>query len=134
MIGQLLRQLGLLSLLCYQIGCFVISSEQKVIGTYELKVNSTNLTLDIFSNHTFIETVRESGLETKRVSGHWAWTGALAIDSLYIPRSIVPQELSKLSTYSESDHSVFWPEWHFGTVILPIFPDENINFRMIRTR
>ena len=130
---QFLRQLGLFSLLGCQMGCFVISSEQKIVGTYALKANSTEITLDVLPNHTFVETVKEHGSEVKRMSGHWKWTDALNIDSLYIPISIVPHELIEHETYSESDHWILGPEWHFGSTILPLFPDQNTNFKMTRS-
>jgi hypothetical protein len=78
-----------------------------------------------------------SGQVDKR-TGRWDWgAGRLSFDELSIPKSFAPNylrptESSGSPKYTEPGHWSISPENHWGTVVLPIFPNEDVNFKMVK--
>jgi len=61
---------------------------------------------------------------------------AIDFDSLWIPKEFAPDyilqadsENSDQPRYTDPGHWVLAPEYHFGSVVLEIFPDADVSFR-----
>jgi hypothetical protein len=75
-------------------------------------------------------------------SGKWLWSqNGIGFDQLWIPPEFAPgyilqadasAKANKQPQYTEPGSSWGRPEKHWGTVILPIFPDADVNFKMVR--
>lgn len=121
-------------------GCYVITSERKVIGTYELATEQGKITLDIRRDHTFTEKITWRDLTQQVRSGKWKWTTGLDLDSLWIPPQFCPDYIVQSDArsgleaprYSSPGHWTIGPEWRLGHVILPIFPDSDVEFRLTK--
>jgi hypothetical protein len=124
------------------VGCYPVTSEGKVVGTYELATEQGKIVLDIRRDHTFVEKITFRNLPPEERSGKWKWTTGLDLDSLWIPSQFCPDYIVQADTrsgsngtrYSGSGHWTIGPEWQFGHVTLPIFPDSNIAFRRTRAQ
>ena len=123
-----------------EIGCYPIGSESRIVGVYELNAGEARIVLAIRRDHTFVETITDAGVDNGQRSGTWRWTGALDMDSLWIPPVFAPSYILQTDTrsepgkfkYTRPGHWSLGPEWHFGRVVLPIFPADDIEFRMVR--
>ena len=119
------------------VGCYPVTSEGKVVGTYELATEHGKIVLDIRRDHTFVETITFRNRPREERSGKWKWTTGLDLDSLWIPSQFCPDYIvqadarsgSNGTRYSSPGHWTVGPEWQFGHVTLPIFPDSNVAFR-----
>lgn len=133
--GLLLLILGaLLSL----IGC-TVKSESQVMGEYQLD-GVGKIVLSISPDKTFSETIFWPSGKIEKRSGKWQWhPSGLSFDQLWIPSEFVPDYIRQADAYSknqpkftEPGHWVMAPEKHWGTITLPIFPDAEVSFKMIR--
>jgi hypothetical protein len=138
-----INQIGavvLLTLTLAAFGCFSIGSETKVVGIYELNAGKAKITLTVRRDHTFVETITAAGIDNERRSGTWRWTGSLDMESLWIPPAFAPAYILQADArsergkfkYTQPGHWSLDPEWHFGRVVLPIFPGAGVEFRMVR--
>ena len=77
-------------LLLSLVGCYPLTSEGKVVGTYELATEQGKIVLDIRRDHTFIEKIMFRNLPPEERRGKWKWTTGLDLDSLWIPSQFCP--------------------------------------------
>jgi hypothetical protein len=73
--------------------------------------------------------------------GKWIWSqNGISFDQLWIPPAFAPDYIlqadasapaNKQPKYTEPGHWYMRPERHWGTVTIPIFPDADVNFKMI---
>lgn len=123
------------------LACTVVRSEHEVTGTYELNVDRQRITLEILTNETFVETIHLANGGTERRVGKWRWASErINFDGLWIPESFAPDYIRQADSRSDRGQPRYtdpgnWSvsaESHWGTVVLPVFPDADIDFRMIR--
>lgn len=119
----------------------MVKSEADVLGEYELKVGTNKIALKIFPDKSFSEEITWQGDKLQNRSGKWLWANdGISFDQLWIPPEFAPQYIlqadasaseNKQPRYTEPGHWSIRPERHWGKVILPIFPDEDTEFKMI---
>jgi hypothetical protein len=122
-------------------GCMMVKSESAILGEYELKVGVNTIALKVFPDKSFSERITWQGGKVQNYSGKWIWAkGGISFDRLWIPPEFAPQYIlqadasaseNKQPKYTEPGHWIVSPERHWGTVILPIFPDADTEFKMI---
>lgn len=132
---------ALLVLMFGLVGCYSVQSKTEVIGVYELDANGQKIILEILPSDTFAETiVFAPGRVEKRV-GKWNWAdGWMSFDDLWVPESFAPDYIRQVDSeasgrqpkYTDPGHWVLTAEKRWGTVVLPIFPDSDIKFSMVR--
>jgi hypothetical protein len=132
----------------------MVKSESDVLGEYELSAPNGKIVLRISPDKSFSETFNWCG-EVESRSGKWLWSpgkwlwshDVISFDQLWIPRELMPRSIdadaasanpNKLPDYTELEE--YWsprpwsmrPERHLGNVALPIFPDADLSFKMVR--
>lgn len=117
-------------------------SEREVTGVYELNTGSQKIILDLHPDHSFQETIRFSSGQVNKLAGRWSWMGGgVDFDSLWIPPSFAPDYILQADAeaattgqhkYTERGHWSGTAESRWGKVVLPIFPDSDISFQMVR--
>jgi hypothetical protein len=122
-------------------GCMMVKSESDVLGEYELKVGGNRIALKISSDHTYFERIFWQKGKVQSSSGKWKWAnGAVSFDQLWIPPDFAPDYIlqadasaseNKQPKYTEPMHWIISPEKHWGRVILTVFPDDDIEFKMV---
>lgn len=122
-------------------GCMMVKSESDVLGEYELKVGVNKIDLKISPDKSFSESINWQGGKAQSHSGKWMWAKeGIDFDQLWIPTEFAPQYIlqadasagqNKQPKYTEPGHWFVRPERHWGTVILPIFPDADTEFKMV---
>ena len=132
----------ILALLLFAGGCSLVQSESDVPGDYELKAGNGKIELKISPDRTFSETIFWPNGKIEKRSGKWLWSEAgIGIEQLWIPREFAPDYILDADASAKENHQPkytepgYWamrPEKHWRTVILPIFPDADMNFRMVR--
>lgn len=123
------------------LACTVVRSEQAVTGIYELDAGSQRIALEILPNATFVETIHLVNGRTETRVGTWKWASSrISFDRLWIPASFAPDYIREADSRADNGQPRYtdpgnWSvraESHWGTVVLPIFPDADIGFRMVR--
>lgn len=117
-------------------GCVPIQSGPKLAGTYVLQAGSQRITLELRLDQTFVETIQYDPAKTERRVGKWDWTAnRIGLYDLWIPPSFAPQYIltsdeksGSSPKYTQPGYWAIRAENHWGKVILPIFPDSDINF------
>jgi len=137
-----LLSLVLLAILnCSQFGCYSVRSEPDIIGIYELKVGDNQIHLNVLPGGSFTEIIKWGSGKSDERQGKWYWNnGSIALDGLWIPEAFAPdyiiradaQNDPKQAKYLEPGNWAVSAERHWGTVILSIFPDADVNFRMVK--
>ena len=137
--GALLIILAASLFLC---GCSLVKSESDVLGEYELTVGTGKITLKVSPDKTFSETILWPAGKVESHSGQWLWSqNGISFDQLWIPMEFAPDYIlqadasakaNKQPKYTELGHWYMRPERHWGNVTLPIFPDADVNFKMVR--
>jgi hypothetical protein len=125
--------------LFFLIGCYTITSESDVIGEYRLDGNG-KIELKVLPDKTFSETIFWPSGKIEKISGKWEWhQSGISFDQLWIPAEFAPNYIRQTDAHSENQPKYTepgsWsmtPESHWGTATLPIFPDDELNFKMIR--
>jgi hypothetical protein len=122
-------------------GCMMVKSESDVLGEYELKVEANKIALKVSPDKSFSEEIAWQGGKVQSHFGKWMWAKeGIDFDQLWIPPEFAPQYIlqadsraseNKQPKYTEPGHWFIRPEWHWGRVILPIFPDADIEFKMV---
>jgi hypothetical protein len=123
-------------------GCTMVRSESDVLGEYELKVGTGKIELKILPDKSFSERIFWSTGKVENRSGKWVWTeNGIGFDQLWIPPEFAPDYILRADAeatanrqpkYTEPGYSWGRPEKHWGTVMIPIFPDADVRFQMIR--
>ena len=123
-------------------GCTMVKSETDVLGEYELKVGNGKIILTVLPDKSFTETIFWPNGKMDRRSGTWIWShDGIGFDQLWIPSEFAPDYIlqadasAKLHNQPKYTEPGYWwgrPEKHWGTVTLPVFPDADVSFNMIR--
>ena len=133
--------LSLVPLAIYLCGCFSVRSKPDVVGLYELKVGDNHINLNVVSDGSFTEIIKWGSGKSEDRTGKWYWNnGSIALDGLWIPEAFAPdyiiqadaQNDPKQSKYLEPGNWAVSAERHWGTVTLSIFPDADVNFKMVK--
>jgi hypothetical protein len=123
------------------VGCAPIRSEQKVTGIYELNVENQKIILTLDPNHSFEETIQLASGQVNKHSGLWRWSyGRIGFEGLWIPPSFAPDYIRQADAqagpgqpkYTERGGWSITAESHWGNTVLPIFPDADIYFQMVK--
>ena len=130
----------ILAVLLFVTGCTLVRSESDVLGEYELKAGNGKIALKVSPDGSFSETILWPTGRVESRSGQWLWNkNRLSFDQLWIPSVFAPDYIlradasaDKQPKYTESGHWAIQPEKHWGTVTLPIFPDADLSFKMVR--
>lgn len=138
-VARSVRLLLLTTLLCTT-GCRFVKSESDVLKEYELKARKGKIELKVLPNRSFSETIFWPAGKVESRSGHWLWNkDILNFDQLWIPSAFAPEYIlqadesaGKQPKYTDPGHWAIRPEKHWGTVTLPIFPDADVSFQMVR--
>jgi len=122
-------------------GCTSVRSELEVTGVYELYADSQKITLEVFPDGTFAETIVFAPGHVEKRVGRWHWAqGRMGFDVLWIPESFAPDYVRRADSragggqpkYTDPEHWLVTPEKYWGTISLPIFPDDDIHFTMVQ--
>ncbi len=121
-------------------GCTMVRSESDILGEYELAIPKGKIALKVSPDNSFSETIFWPNGKVESRSGKWLWNeNGVSFDQLWIPSAFAPdyilqadESAGKQPKYTEPGHWSGRPERHWGTVILPIFPDADLNFKMVR--
>ena len=121
-------------------GCTMVRSESDILGEYELAIPKGKIALKVSPDNSFSETIFRPNGKVESRSGKWLWNeNGVSFDQLWIPSAFAPdyilqadESAGKQPKYTEPGHWSGRPERHWGTVILPIFPDADLNFKMVR--
>jgi hypothetical protein len=126
----------------FMTGCSMVKSESDVLGEYELRTENGKIVLQVSPDKSFSETIYWPNGKVERRSGKWLWNqNGISFDQLWIPSEFAPDYIlqadasakaNKQPKYTEPGHWSGRAEKHWGTVTLPIFPDADVNFKMIR--
>jgi hypothetical protein len=123
------------------VGCVPVRARSEVVGVYELNGGKQKITLEVFPSETFTETIIFASGQTERRTGGWHWApGRIGFDGLWIPKSFAPDYILHADSAAKGTQPKFtdagyWSlsaENHWGTMTLPIFPDADIGFTMVR--
>jgi hypothetical protein len=131
-----------LATLLFATGCTLVKSESDVLGEYELKVGKGKIVLKVSPDKSFSETICWPNGKVEDRSGKWLWNNhTINFDQLWTPSEFAPDYIlqadasakeNKQPKYTEPGHWAIQPEKHWGTVTWPIFPDADVNFKMVR--
>jgi hypothetical protein len=130
-----------LILIGWLVGCSSVRSKAEVAGLYELSAEGQKISLEVFPNETFAETIVFAGGRVEKRAGRWHWAyGRMSFQGLWVPESFAPDYIRRADSgagsgqpkYTDPGHWSIKAERHWGTVVLPIFPDADINFAMVR--
>lgn len=123
-------------------GCSMVKSESDVRGTYELRAASGKIVLNVSPHMSFYETIYWPSGRIESRSGNWQWAGSgISFDQLWIPSEFAPDYILQADSspvpnrqpkYTEPGHWFVRAEKHWGIVTLPIFPNADINFEMVK--
>jgi hypothetical protein len=122
-------------------GSWQIGSKNNIIGCYELGDGDQKISLKIDPDGKYFEIVTLRGAVVDRHSGKWRWTASFVdFDSLWIPKEFAPDYILRADAaaargepkYTERGHWSLGAESMFGNVVLVVFPDEGVNFKLMR--
>jgi hypothetical protein len=122
-------------------GCMMVKSESDVLGEYQLNVGTSKIALKLSPDKSFSERIVWQSGKVESLSGKWSWAqDGISFDQLWIPSEFAPEYIlqadasataNRQPRYTEPGHWYIRPEKHWGTVTLPVFPDADIDFRML---
>jgi hypothetical protein len=112
----------------------------EVYGVYELRKGTQFIALEIRPDGSFEEKIVYSPQKLEKREGKWFWRAdAVNIEALWIPRAFAPDYILSADAnsaggrkYTEPGNWFLHVEKQFGTITLIVFPDDDINFKMIR--
>jgi hypothetical protein len=122
-------------------GCMMVRSESDVLGEYELRVGTGKIDLTISPDKKFSEKIIWPTGKAEKRSGNWSWArDGVSFDQLWIPPEFAPEYIlqaeasasaNRQPKYTEPGHWYIRAEKHWGTVTLAVFPDADIDFKMV---
>lgn len=124
------------------IGCAGGISKESLIGHYRLAGKAGTIDLELAADGAFVQTVRfEDGTRSVR-RGRWvppsSANSTVGLDGLWIPREFCPGYLNEADTRKDGHPKCsdpgYWvgkPYRALGKIVLPMFPDENMNFERV---
>ena len=139
--ATLLLGAGMAALISALVACIPVRSRSDVIGVYELNAERQKITLQVFPDQSFTESIQFSSGQVERRAGKWHWTsGSVGFEGLWIPKSFAPEYILRADSradarqprYTEPGYWSVSAENHWGTVVLAVFPDADINFKMVK--
>ena len=132
----------MLMALLFLSGCSMVKSESDVLGEYELRAERGKIVLNVSPDKTFSETIYWPSEKVESRSGRWLWSqNGISFDQLWIPSEFAPDYIlqadasakaNKQPKYTDPGHWSIRPERHWGTITLSIFPDADVNFKMVK--
>jgi hypothetical protein len=132
---------GLCLLCSLMSGCWQIGSKNNIIGYYELGDGAEKISLEIKPDGTYLEIVVLRGAVADRRSGKWRWSpGFVDFDSLWIPKEFAPDYILRADAdaapeepkYTEPGHWSLGAESEFGSVVLVVFANADVNFKLTK--
>ncbi len=139
--ATLLLGTALAALIGALVACIPVRSMSDVIGVYELNAGRQKITLQVTPDQSFTESIQFSSGQVERRVGKWHWnSGSVGFDGLWIPKSFAPEYILQADSRADGRHQRYtepgyWSvsaENHWGTVVLAVFPDADINFKMVQ--
>ena len=130
----------LVGTLCLSLSCWPVRSASAVYGVYELWSGAQHINLEIRPDGKFKERIVYSSEKVEEREGKWFWRAdSLNAEKLWIPKAFAPDYILKADAnsgggdkYTEPGNWSLHVEKQFGTTTLIVFPDADINFRMIK--
>ncbi len=126
----------------FEIGCSTLTSESDLVGEYELRVGNGRISLKVLPDKSFSETIFWSNGKVESRSGKWLWNQhGIGFERLWIPPEFAPDYIlqadvsakeNKQPKYTEPGYWFMRAEKHWGIITLPIFPDADVNFKMVK--
>jgi hypothetical protein len=116
--------------------CSSVQNKSEMTGVYELGSGNQKITLEIFPDDTFAETIQFTSGRVEKLHGKWDWQfSRIGFNPLWIPASFAPdyilQSDSKFGTkYTEPGPWSTSATKYWGTITLEIFDD--VSFKLIR--
>jgi hypothetical protein len=131
--------------------CLPARSQSDVVGVYELRQGKQKITLEMLPAGTFTETILFTSGQTAKRTGQWSWaSGRVGLEGFWIPRSFAPDYILRADSetgspsqdwrwrppfqpkYTDPGYWSVSAERHWGTTTLSIFPDAEVEFRMVK--
>ena len=115
--------------------CCVSRSETDFPGVYELKYDGGKITLAMYKDHTFHESVELAESKARSVSGKWSiYKGGatLELNQVCFDSLILPKEVFPGSHDLEPVHTCLGPELPFGKLRLEVSGDWGTYFTKIQ--
>jgi len=119
--------------------CVYVQSRAGVVGTYQLGSKHQQIVLELSSDGNFTETISYMKGEVTKHVGRWDFKPAsydVTFDSLWIPKEFAPDSIVRADEeskgrpkYTEPGPWTVTPTFEWGTVVLDLFPDDDIAFR-----
>ena len=135
---------ALLFALCLLLGgCSPVLSREAVAGTYRLKHQAGMIELVLRPDESFTETIRPVRGPVTLHKGTWSPPSSqspqIGLNGLCIPREFTPDHVLAASEgpggngfkHGEPGYWVGSPGSWFGSVVIEIFPDDDIKFEQI---
>lgn len=120
-------------------GCTLNPSKADVIGKYELEgARAGRITLLLRADGSFVEDIRWKSNREEQRSGVWNLVGGnVSLSELWIPSDFAPAEIvddhkknyGPTPKFTDPGHWVLGAEKRWGVVFMPVFPDEDVEFR-----
>ena len=130
--------------LCFVVSCNRPLSKEALVGSYRLSSNAGFIDLELVADGSLVESIHaKSGTVTIR-KGKWTLpSGAysqIGLDGLWVPSDFAPDYINRADKYAgsgpkytELGYWVITPIYEFGRIVLPIFPDSDIEFVRVPT-
>lgn len=109
-------------------------------GNMNSKSETGKFALKVSPDKSYSETIFWPNGKVESRSGKWLWAeNGISFDQLWIPSEFAPDYILQADTsakanrrpkYTEPGYWSMRAERHWGTVILPIFPDADVSFEM----
>ena len=140
--GAALAKMSAVILLAYiSVACGTVNSAAEVTGVYELRAGTQKIMLEVRTDGRYSETILFGAGKTETREGVWHWAlGGISFEGLWVPESFAPDYIRRADSkakagqprYTEPGHWSIKPERHWGKTLLPVFPDDDLNFEMVK--
>jgi hypothetical protein len=121
------------------LACREPESERSLVGFYQLRHASGVIDLELLPEGKFIETIRPCAGAVSIRRGTWSppsrSANQIGLEGLWIPQEFVPDYLLDADVasrdgvkFSEPGYWVLRPNYEFGALIIPLFPDAGVRF------
>lgn len=127
---------------CCIASCSRPVSKEALVGSYRLSANAGFIDLELFVDGSMVETIHaRNGALTIR-KGKWTPPSGdysqMGLDGLWVPTDFAPDYIQQADKYdgsgpkySELGYWVLTPIYESGRIVLPIFPDSDIQFERV---